>query len=229
MAMKPDTVRFWLDRNKQVYGMVNARSDNELLVLYQSRYYVVRGDAAVLRSGRPVRFTASSLPASWKKLLEGVTGDGVLPLMEPESASSKSNAGEALCPVSTENRTEEVAVSLALETTECVEDTERGDVDMHIEGQGQEAGETKEEVKKAPVSPKRTKKGEGVKAPKVEQVAFECPYCGHKAEVLHGRKEESKPFFHTCERCSGEYGVRIVPVTVYRAEVAAFPGKGARK
>lgn len=227
--MKPDTVRFWLDRNKQVYGLVNAKAEGELLVLYQSRYYVVRGDAAVLRSGRPVRFTASSLPATWKKLLEGVPEDGVLPLTEPDSTSSKSNIGAALCPVSTENRTEEAAVSLVMETTECVKDIERGGTDMHSEGQGQEVVEIKEEVKEATVPPKRAKKGEGVKAPKGEPVAFECPYCGHKAEVLHGRKEESKPFFHTCERCSGEYGVRIVPVTVYRAEVAAFPGKGARK
>jgi DNA-directed RNA polymerase subunit M/transcription elongation factor TFIIS len=227
--MNPDTVRFWLDRNKQVYGLVNAKSDEEMLVLYQSRYYVVRGDAAVLRSGRPVRFTTSTLPASWKKILNGGPEDGVLPLIEPDSTSSKSNVGAALCPVSTESRSEEVAISLVLETKDCVEDTERGGMDMYSEGQGQEVVETKEEAKEVTVAPKRTKKGEGAKAPKGEPVAFECPYCGHKAEVLHGRKEESKPFFQTCERCSGEYGVRIVPVTVYRAEVAAFPGKGSRK
>lgn len=173
--MRPDTVRFWLDRNKQVYGLVNAKSDEELLVLYQSRYYVVRGDAAVLKSGRPVRFTASSLPASWKKILEGVPEDGVLPLMEPDSTSSKSNVGAALCPVSTENRTEEAALSLELETKDCVEDTERGGMDMHGEGQEQEVVGTKEVVKEAPVTPKRAKKGEGAKAPKGEPVAFECP------------------------------------------------------
>lgn len=227
--MKPDTVRFWLDRNKQVYGLVNAKSDEEILVLYQSRYYVVRGDAAVLKSGRPVRFTASSLPTSWKKILEGVPEEGVLPLMEPDSTSSKSNVGAALCPVSTENRTEEEAVSLVFESPECVKDTERGGMDMHNEGQGQEVVETKEEAKEVTVAPKRTKKGESAKAPKGEPVAFECPYCGHKGEVLHGRKEESKPFFHTCERCTGEFGLRIVPVTIYQAEVAAFPGKGGRK
>ena len=74
---------------------------------------------------------------------------------------------------------------------------------------------------------KRAKKGDTGKSTKGEPVIFECPYCNHKAEAPLGRKD-GKPFFHTCEKCNGEFGLRIVPVTAYQAEVAAFPRKGFR-
>jgi len=223
--MKPDTVRFWLDRNKQVYGLVNAKSEGEMLVLYQSRYYVVKGDAAVLRSGRPVRFTTSTLPASWKKILEGVPEDGVLPLMEPDSTPPKSNDIVPPCSTQTEYRDEELTRSAGGETAKIIQDIERKSA-MENEPQVQ-GGEGKAEVKDTPDVPKKTKRGEGKSHKVCEPIAFACPYCNHGAEAPPARKD-GKPFFHVCEKCSGEYAVRVVPVTIYRAEVAAFPRKGSQ-
>lgn len=225
--MRPDTVRFWIDRNKQVYGLVNAKSDDELLVLYQSRYYVVRGDTAVMKQGRPVRFTASTLPAVWKRILNRVPENGTLPLLEPSSTQSKWDRVETPSPFSTAKRTEEVEATQLKASDEATTDTERGGMDMVGEEQHQDSEIRKEEEVTA-AAPKKSRKGEGAKPPKGEPIPFDCPYCGHKAEAPHCRKD-GKPFFHTCEKCNGEFAIRIAPVTIYQAEVAAFPGKVCRK
>ncbi len=67
---------------------------------------------------------------------------------------------------------------------------------------------------------------EGKPAKATEPITFACPYCNLRIESTHPKKDP-KPFFVTCSKCGGEFGVRIVPVTVYQAEVAAFPKKGA--
>jgi len=224
MAMRPETVRFWLGRNKQVYGLVTAKAEGDLLVLYQSRYYVVRGDASILKNGRPVRFTPSTLPASWRRMLNGMPEDGTLPLLEPDSTPSKWDRVEAPSPFSIEKRNDETGVSHAETTAETTTETERGGVNMEGESQAPESSLQKEE-ESAAVTPKRAKKGEGAKPAKGEPIAFACPYCNHRAEAPPARKD-GKPFFQTCEKCNGEFAVRIVPVTVYQAEVAAFPRKG---
>ena len=222
--MKPDTVRFWLDRNKQVYGLVTAKAEGDLLVLYQSRYYIVRGDASILKNGRPVRFTPSTLPASWRRILTGVPENGTLPLLEPSSTPSKWDRVEVPSPFSTEQRKDETEASHVETAVEATTEKERGGVNMDGEGQAPESNLKKEE-EGAAAAPKRAKKGEGAKTTKGDPITFTCPYCNHRAEAPSARKD-GKPFFHTCEKCNGEFAVRIVPVTVYQAEVAAFPRKG---
>ena len=53
-------------------------------------------------------------------------------------------------------------------------------------------------------------------------VAATCPYCNHKQDLPFEKGKNGKPFFATCARCSTEFAVRFVPVTVYQAQVAAF-------
>jgi hypothetical protein len=224
--MNPDTVRFWLE-NRQVYGLVNARVEGEQLVSYKNRYYVVRNNAVVIENGRLQRFTASTLPAAWKRVVNGVPQSGTLPLLDTDSTLSKSNNVTALCSTTTDRRSNEAEAHQVLDSMEDNEETERVVVTMiDGEAQGQEM-ENKEKEKDAPVAAKRAKKGEGAKVPKGEPVTFECPYCGHKGEAPPVRKD-GRPFFTICEKCQGEYAVRLVPVTIYRAEVAAFPRKGSQ-
>ena len=53
-------------------------------------------------------------------------------------------------------------------------------------------------------------------------VGTSCPYCNHKQELPFEKGKNGKPFFTACPRCSSEFAVRFVPVTMYQAQVAAF-------
>ena len=53
-------------------------------------------------------------------------------------------------------------------------------------------------------------------------VPVECPYCSHKQDLPFEKGKNGKPFFVLCVRCSTEFAVRFVPVTLYQAQVAAF-------
>lgn len=53
-------------------------------------------------------------------------------------------------------------------------------------------------------------------------VVANCPYCNHKHELALEKGKNGKPFFVACARCTVEFAVRYVPVTVYQAQVAAF-------
>ncbi|MDD2337710.1 MAG: hypothetical protein PHD01_14180 [Geobacteraceae bacterium] len=213
--MKPETVRFWLD-NRQVYGVTHGEIDGDLLVSYQKRFYVIRGDVPLMKNRRPMRFTATTLPAIWKKALLGA----------PDSSSQTGQSSAAVQddlspsgpdPIRPKARKE----TKALETLGKVQKIERAIMENVNETPKEEI-----QVEEKRIS-KRVKKGETGKSTKGEPVIFECPYCNHKAEAPPGRKD-GRPFFHTCEKCNGEFGLRIVPVTAYQAEVAAFPRKGFR-
>ncbi len=213
--MKPETVRFWLD-NRQVYGVVHGRIDGDLLVSYQKRFYVIRGDVPLMKNRRPMRFSASTLPAIWKKTLLGApdystqTGQSSAAVQDDLSSS-----GPDPVPLKARQKTK------GLGTLGKVQKIERAIMENVDETPKEEI-----QVEEKRIS-KRAKKRETGKNTKGEPVIFECPYCNHKAEAPSGRKD-GRPFFHTCEKCNGEFGLRIVPVTTYQAEVAAFPRKGFR-
>jgi transcription elongation factor Elf1 len=213
--MKPKTVRFWLD-NKQLYGVVTGENDGDLLVSYQKRFYIIRGDVPLMKNRRPMRFTATTLPAIWKKALHGT------PVSSTQTGQSSPAVQDDLSPkrlgpIRRKAREE----TKALETLGKVQKIERAIMENVDETPKEEI-----QVEEKRIS-KRVKKGETGKSTKGEPVIFECPYCNHKAEAPSGRKD-GRPFFHTCEKCNGEFGLRIVPVTAYQAEVAAFPRKGFR-
>ncbi len=74
-----------------------------------------------------------------------------------------------------------------------------------------------------PVAAKKSAAAE-VKPVKIIQavVATTCPYCSHKQDLPFEKGKNGKPFFVVCVRCSTEFAVRFVPVTMYQAQVAAF-------
>jgi len=209
--MKPETVRFWLD-NRQVYGVVNGVMDGDVLVSYQKRFYVIRGDVPLMKNRRPLRYTATTLPAVWKKALQSAGPTG----------RSSAIAQPGLGPREADPVPPKAAKKIkASENLKNVQKIERAIMENLEEAPAQEIAVEGKRISK------RAKKSETGKSTKGEPVIFECPYCHHKAEAPPGRKD-GRPFFHTCEKCNGEFGLRIVPVTAYQAEVAAFPRKGFR-
>ena len=78
-------------------------------------------------------------------------------------------------------------------------------------------------IKSAPSAVKRSVAAD-VKPVKIAQtvVAATCPYCSHKQDLPFEKGKNGKPFFVACVRCSSEFAVRFVPVTLYQAQVAAF-------
>ena len=55
-----------------------------------------------------------------------------------------------------------------------------------------------------------------------ESVQIICPYCNHSGSAAVTPEVIEKPFFDTCKGCGKAFGVRIVPKTIYFAEIAAF-------
>ena len=53
-------------------------------------------------------------------------------------------------------------------------------------------------------------------------VAAQCPYCGQKHEIPVEKGRNGRPFFVTCTKCTVDFAVRFVPVTLFQAQVAAF-------
>jgi len=159
-----------------------------------------------------MRFSATSLPAIWKKALHAATQDG------QSSATVQSDLDPRRLGQFQPKAPKKIK---ALENLENVQEIERVIMENVEEAPKQEIAVEEKRISK------RAKKGETGKITKGEPVIFECPYCNHKAEAPPGRKD-GRPFFHTCEKCNGEFGLRIVPVTAYQAEVAAFPRKGFR-
>lgn len=51
-----------------------------------------------------------------------------------------------------------------------------------------------------------------------------CPYCKASHEIPLEKGKSGKPFLLACSKCSGDFAVRFVEVTIYQAEVAGFPG-----
>ena len=78
-------------------------------------------------------------------------------------------------------------------------------------------------IKPATTATKKTAAAD-LKPVKIVQavVAATCPYCNHKQDLPFEKGKNGKPFFVTCVRCSTEFAVRFVPVTMYQAQVAAF-------
>ena len=68
---------------------------------------------------------------------------------------------------------------------------------------------------------KTVKKPEAKPLPQNVVIA-NCPYCNHKHELALDKGKNGKPFFVACAKCTVEFAVRYVPVTIYQAQVAAF-------
>lgn len=188
-----ESVTFWLD-NRSSSGTLLARHGNQTLVSYRERYYVVENGAAMTKGGKPLRYSKSSLPALWRKVLRGDAPpvEDFAPLLlerkrAPRKRSTKKNTEVSAMPtepVKPENPQTAPATS--------------------SQSQPQKARKT------------------AAKTPLQSQVAAECPYCGQKQEIPVEKGRGGRPFFQNCGKCKSDFAVRFVQVTMLQAQVAGF-------
>jgi hypothetical protein len=186
-----ESVPFSLD-NRNCFGMKAAVSGDQVLVLYRDRYYVVTGGVAQIRGGKPVRFSMSSLPTIWKRLLKG----------------------DALPPATTPSATDSVTT-----TNPPKRERKKAEKPAMPELQQETAPEISE-ITPPPIvkAPRKT----GAKPAVQQLVIADCPYCNARHEIPVEKGKSGKPFFMSCSKCNKEFAVRFVQVTAYQAQVAGF-------
>ncbi len=194
-----EAITFWLD-NKVSSGFKVAEIGRQTLVSYRDKFYVIEGGAAKMNGVRPLHYSKTSMPPVWKKAMQGILPPPVTVTVHPE---------EDNLPATTSTNKERTKMQKTTLTT-----AERTDL------------RPKEE--KAPQAPLKqvpnSKNSAEMKPFKISQttVVANCPYCNHKHELPLEKGKNGKPFFVACTRCSTEFAVRYVPVTMYQAQVAAF-------
>lgn len=197
-----EAVTFWLD-NKISSGFKVAEIGSQMLVSYRDKYYVVEGGAAKMKGVRPLHFSKTSLPTVWKKALRGI--------LPPPAAAPQVHPEDEYLPATTSLKKERPKMKKNIPTeTETSETVPEVRQPLRVEA----ATEAKPAAKPA-------KKAEPRPLPQSIVVA-NCPYCNHKHELALEKGKNGKPFFVACARCTVEFAVRYVPVTVYQAQVAAF-------
>jgi hypothetical protein len=199
-----ETVTFWLD-NKVSSGVKVAEIGGQVLVSYREKFYVVEGGAARMKGSRPLHYSKSSLPSVWKKALRGIVPP-VTPSNSPE---------DDIMPMMTTTKKERAKMEKPVLTVADQAETQpREDQPRQVS--------PKQSVPKLETRvPKAIRKSE-VKPDVQARVVAVCPYCNHKNELPFEKGKNGKPFFTACGKCSHEFAVRFVPVTVYQAQVAAF-------
>ncbi|MBI2354036.1 MAG: hypothetical protein HYV06_03225 [Deltaproteobacteria bacterium] len=193
----PEAVSFWLD-NKMSSGIKVAEIGGQVLVSYRERFYVVEGNAAKMNGSKPLRFSMSSMPTAWKKAIKGIS--------PPDAVNSPLE--EETLPVATSARKErpkmEKPRSSAPETSLPPQAAKQ------MQSPRTEA---------RPAKPARKPEA---KAAAQTAVSAGCPYCNHKHELPVEKGRNGKAFLVPCAKCSNEFAVRYVTVTMYQAQVAGF-------
>ncbi len=190
-----ETITFWLD-NKISSGFKVAEIGRQTLVSYRDKYYVVVGGAALMKGVRPLHYSKTSMPLVWKKALKGIMPPSLPVIDHPEDEN---------LPVTTSTKKERTSMPKSTASL-----SELPDYQPQV-------------IKPAPAASKKSAAAD-IKPVKIIQavVAATCPYCSHKQDLPFEKGKNGKPFFVVCSRCSTEYAVRFVPVTMYQAQVAAF-------
>lgn len=194
-----EALTFWLD-NKISSGFKVAEIGNQILVSYRDKFYVVEGGAARMKGVRPLHYSKTSLPLVWKKALKGILPPQTAAIVHPE---------EENLPVTTSAKKERPNMQKPTITTADLTD---------FQPQGEK---TPQAPPKLPAHPKASTDVKPLKTSQTAVVA-NCPYCNHKHDLPFEKGKNGKPFFVACSRCSVEFAVRFVPVTIYQAQVAAF-------
>lgn len=192
-------VTFWLD-NKNAAGTKTAQHGDQMLVSYRDRFYVVKGGSAVMKGGKPLRYSQTSLPGLWKKLQSGE-------VQVPDSALLVTTV---LAEKPTVTRKplvkKEKEVSVMPEAAAEVKTP-----DIPVVSRKQPAEKTAKTARKTET-----------KQPVQTAVSADCPYCNQKHEIPVDKGRSGKPFFLLCTKCKNEFAVRFVKVTMYQAQVAGF-------
>ncbi len=202
-----EAVSFWLD-NKMSSGIKVAEAGSQTLVSYRDKFYVVEKGSALMKGSKPLHYSKSSIPTIWRKVMAGKTVHD----------SAFNPPDDDNMPVATATKKERVkAKKIEQAVAEIVEPTPLevvpvlSEVNMTAKSKSAEEPKPLRSVKKAEVKP--------AGQPTVVTV---CPYCSHKHDVLLDKGKNGKAFLMSCSRCSKEFAVRFMPVTVYQAQVAAF-------
>lgn len=194
-----ETITFWLD-NKISSGFKVAEIGTQTLVLYRDKYYLVVGGAAMMKGVRPLHYSKTSMPLLWKKALKGIL---------PPQVAAVEYAEDEFLPVTTSTKRERTAMQK--NTTSAAEMSE-------------DQLYASKPASTAPRKSAAAKSSAETKPARIVQAVIEatCPYCHHKQDLPFEKGKNGKPFFVTCTRCSSEFAVRFVPVTLYQAQIAAF-------
>lgn len=214
----PAAWTFWL-KERQVTGVIVAEHGEEKLVEYAKRLYVVKG-----KEPQKKHYTQSTIPALWKKVMSGqhsaeqlakeidVTKKDVKAAHATRAvvrAAAKQEAKTTATPPAT------VPPSSSAELAPPPRKS-RTPKAKKVDASSQDA---------PPVEPKLGAKRKVAPSPplKSENIAyFDCPECGQPQAVDASTVKVGKAFIRSCVKCGKEFAVRLVPVTTYRAEVAAF-------
>ena len=190
-----EAITFWLD-NKICSGFKAAEIGRQTLVSYRDKFYLVENGAARMNGVRPLHYSKTSMPTVWKKAMKGI--------MPPTAAVIEHPEDENL-PVTTSSKKERIAMPKTITSL-----PESSDDQLQVS-------------RPAPAVPKKSAAAD-LKPVKIVQtvVAATCPYCSNKQDLPFEKGKNGKPFFVLCIRCSTEFAVRFVPVTMYQAQVAAF-------
>jgi hypothetical protein len=193
-----EPVQFWLD-NKMSAGIKVAAIGNQALVVYREKFYVVEKDAAHSRGGRALRYSKSSLPVIWKKVLKGEAPPPEGLVIPPDDA----------LPTPTTTKRERIKK----ETPQAQAPEQQVVQAPAVPPQTTSASPAK--------TPKDTRKM-NMKPVAQTSVSANCPECNCKHEFPLEKGRNGKPFFTACVKCKAEFAVRFVPATIYQAQVAGF-------
>lgn len=192
-----ETITFWLD-NKICSGFKIAEIGSQTLVLYRDKYYIVIGGAAKMNGVRPLHYSKTSMPLTWKKAMKGIL---------PSPVAAVEHTEDDFLPMTTSIKKERKSMNNSTSASESSE----GQTLMHIpQNTSKRSGTQKTAVEVKPV--------------KIVQsvVAATCPYCNHRQDLPIEKGKNGRPFFSNCVRCNTDFAVRFVPVTMFQAQVAAF-------
>jgi len=191
-----EAITFWLD-NKICSGFKVAEIGRQTLVSYRDKFYLVENGAARMNGVRPLHYSKTSMPLVWKKAIKGILPAALSSIVHPEDEN---------LPVTTSSKKERITMPKTI--TSLPESS---------------ADDQLQVSRPAPAVSKKSATAE-TKPVKIAQtvIAATCPYCSHKQDLPFEKGKNGKPFFVLCVRCSTEFAVRFVPVTMYQAQVAAF-------
>jgi DNA-directed RNA polymerase subunit RPC12/RpoP len=192
-----ETITFWLD-NKICSGFKVSEVGSQSLVLYRDKYYVVVGGAALMKGVRPLHYSKTSMPPLWKKALKGIL---------PPPTVAFEHVEDDFLPITASTKKERTTMNKSTSA----------ESDLAYD----QPAAAPSPVPKKPAAAKTSSDSKPVKIAQTS-VAATCPYCNHKQELPFEKGKNGKPFFAACSRCSTEFAVRFVPVTLYQAQVAAF-------
>lgn len=191
-----EAMTFWMD-NKNCVGKLSAVIGEQSLVSYRDRYYLLQGGAALTKGGKPLRYSPSSLPTAWKRALKGE-------MQLPEAVQPIFDSASDPKPFKQVRKKVEKPVMSELKQESAVEQ-----IDISPSPKT-ESPKTK--------SPKKSEARSAAQPP----IVANCPYCNTHHEIPLEKGKGGKPFFMACSKCQSEFAVRLVPVTIYQAQVAGF-------